>query len=426
MKVFTLLGLALPIVAAKVSYNGYKAFHIDAPEDFDHVEAQLQDIDYVSMACESNHKGFDIAVSPDSLAAFEKLGLKVDVLNEDLGADMALEGSLTPYVSARKGADVGFAAAAALPDVSYFNSYHQFQDHLDFLDDLQAAFPSNSDIFTAGKSLEGRPIQGIHLYGTSGPGTKPAIIWHGTVHAREWIVAPTVEYMAYKLVEGYQNGDAKVRAALNNYDFYIMPVVNPDGFVYTQSRDRLWRKNRQRRSSSRCIGTDVNRNWPYQWNVPGGSSTNPCAETYRGASAGDTPENQVLTNHTLSVGEAQGIKFYVDWHAFSQMILLPYGYSCSAQPDNLSKQMALARGVSQAIRAVNGLNFVYGPTCQTIYQTAGGSNDWVADIAGAELAWAFELRPGPGGSGGFVIPPSNIIPSGRENWAGMLRLFETF
>merc|ERR1712000_57173 len=102
-------GLALPIVAAKVSYNGYKAFHIDAPEDFDHVEAQLQDIDYVSMACESNHKGFDIAVSPDSLAAFEKLGLKVDVLNEDLGADMALEGSLTPYVSARKGADVGFA-----------------------------------------------------------------------------------------------------------------------------------------------------------------------------------------------------------------------------------------------------------------------------------------------------------------------------
>jgi hypothetical protein len=102
MRVFTALGLALPLVAAKVSYDGYKAFHIDAPEDFDDVEAKLEDIKYVSMACESNHRGFDIAVAPDSLAAFEDLGLKVDVLHEDLGADIALEGALAPYMCAYK------------------------------------------------------------------------------------------------------------------------------------------------------------------------------------------------------------------------------------------------------------------------------------------------------------------------------------
>jgi hypothetical protein len=27
------------------------------------------------------------------------------------------------------------------------------------------------------------------MWGADGPG-KPAILWHGTVHAREWIVAP--------------------------------------------------------------------------------------------------------------------------------------------------------------------------------------------------------------------------------------------
>lgn len=73
--------------------------------------------------------------------------------------------------------------------MSYFDSYHVFEEHLDFLNDLQKAFTRNSEIFTAGNSLEGRPIQGIHLWGSGGPG-KPAIIWHGTVHAREWIVAP--------------------------------------------------------------------------------------------------------------------------------------------------------------------------------------------------------------------------------------------
>lgn len=65
-----------------------------------------------------------------------------------------------------------------------------FEEHLDFLEDLQKSFVRNSEIFVAGESLEGRPIQGIHLWGKDGPGTKPVVIWHGTVHAREWIVAP--------------------------------------------------------------------------------------------------------------------------------------------------------------------------------------------------------------------------------------------
>lgn len=76
-----------------------------------------------------------------------------------------------------------------LPDLSYFDSYHEFEEHLAFLEDLHSAFVRNSEIFVAGASLEGNPIQGIHLWGDDGPG-KPAIIWHGTVHAREWIVAP--------------------------------------------------------------------------------------------------------------------------------------------------------------------------------------------------------------------------------------------
>lgn len=80
--------------------------------------------------------------------------------------------------------------AAALPDISYFNAYHSLDQHLQFLTDLRASFSTNSEIFTAGTSVEGRPIQGIHLWGKSGKGKNPAIIWHGTVHAREWIVTP--------------------------------------------------------------------------------------------------------------------------------------------------------------------------------------------------------------------------------------------
>lgn len=79
---------------------------------------------------------------------------------------------------------------APLPDFEFFDSYHTFEEHLEYLDDIHAAFPDNSEIFTAGESLEGRPIKGIHLWGRDGPDAHEAIVWHGTVHAREWIVAP--------------------------------------------------------------------------------------------------------------------------------------------------------------------------------------------------------------------------------------------
>lgn len=406
--------LALPFAAAKVSYDGYKAYSIESHNEYEAVEKALEDLEWVNLACTDNHDHLDIAVAPESVEAFEALGLDFKLVDGDFGAAIAEEGKMKKYKRTVKRQD----GPGPLPDFEFFDSYHPFEEHLEYLEDIHAAFPDNSEIFVAGESLEGRPIQGIHLWGRDGPDAHEAIVWHGTVHAREWIVAPTLEYILYKLVDGYKKRSCSSVKALDNYSIYIMPVVNPDGFAFTHESTRLWRKNRQTRPGTTCVGTDVNRNWPHQWDVPGGSSTNPCSETYRGLAPGDTPENAVLTNHTLAIAEKHGLKNYIDWHAFSQLILLPYGYSCSAVAPNNDYQMKLAGGVEAAIRSVNGLTFTYGPTCPTIYQTSGVSMDWAFDIAGAELAWGYEMRPLTQGQGGFVLPPSHILLSGAEQWAG--------
>lgn len=111
--------------------------------------------------------------------------------------------------------------------MSWFDGYHAFADHLDYLDDLVDAFP-NSKIFVSGKSLEGRPQKGIHFWGKNGKGKNQAILWHGTTHAREWISAMTVEYLAYQLIDGYGKDDL-ITSFLDDYDFYLIPFVNPDG-----------------------------------------------------------------------------------------------------------------------------------------------------------------------------------------------------
>ncbi|KAK3313606.1 hypothetical protein B0H66DRAFT_577562 [Apodospora peruviana] len=408
------LAAAAPKLEKKVSYDGYKVFRISTHHDGAIIKEKLAPFAAVPFNL-NTEEHLDVAIPPQDLAAFKALNLETEVLHENLGADIAEEGKFAAYDG---------PSAQAVPSLNWFNSYHSYADHVTFFSDLQGAFPQNSELITAGTSVQGRSIFGIHLWGSGGKGSKPAVYFHGTVHAREWITAKVVEYIAYNLLVQYST-NATVKTILDKYDFYILPFVNPDGFVYTQTNDRLWRKNRQTRSGSSCVGTDINRNWPYKWELTNGASTNPCAETYKGVAAGDTPENKGLVAFTKSLAAGKGIKLYIDWHSFGQYILLPYGYDCSARAANHARQTTLASGVASRIAQSYGTRFTYGPSCSTLYATTGSSVDYLTDVSKAELAWTIELRPTGSSSSGFILPAAQILPSAIEQWEGMTYLLTT-
>lgn len=161
---------------------------------------------------------------------------------------------------------------------------------------------------------------------------------------------------------------------------------------------------------------------PYQWDVPGGASTQPCDQDFRGEAAGDAPETQALAAKLASIKAAQGLKLYIDWHAYSQLWMTPYGYSCSAVAANDAELQALARGGSAAIGALYGTEFTYGPICSTIYQATGASVDYVADVSEAEYTFTLELRDT--GRYGFLLPANQIIASGEEAFEGVKYLLE--
>ncbi|KAK3373218.1 hypothetical protein B0T24DRAFT_253180 [Lasiosphaeria ovina] len=409
------LGASVPKLEKKITYSGYRAFRIATHHDAALIKAKLAPLAAVPFNLDTSVH-LDVAIPPEEIAAFEALGLETEVLHKDLGADIAAEGKFGTY-------DV---TAQAIPSLTWFNAYHAYADHVKFFSDLEAAFPANSELITAGTSFQGRSLFGIHLWGSGGKGSKPAVYFHGTVHAREWISAKVVEYITYSLLTQYGNTtDTTAKTILDKYDFYILPFVNPDGFVYTQTNDRLWRKNRQTRSTSSCVGTDVNRNWPWKWELTNGASTNPCDETYKGLAAGDTPENKGLVALTSQLKASKGIKLFIDWHSYGQYILLPYGYNCALRASNHARQTTLASGLAARIALSYGTRFTYGPSCSTLYATTGASVDYVTDVGLAELAWTIELRPTGSGSGGFVLAASQILPSAIEQWEGMKYLLTT-
>ncbi|KZM20888.1 uncharacterized protein EKO05_0006328 [Ascochyta rabiei] len=384
----------------KIDYSGFKLLRL---ENIKGLEAKIEELS-AHVLNPGKSAQLDVVVSPDHIDAINSLA-ESKVINDDVGASLAEEGEMGVY---------------AVPSESWFTAYHSYTDHITFLRDLQAGYTGNSEIVTSGSSVQGRVITGIHIWGSGGKGSKPAVLIHGTVHAREWITTMTTEYFAWQLLTKYAS-DANIKAVVDKFDFYIMPIVNPDGFVYTQTTDRLWRKNRKTISGNSCVGTDINRNWPYKWELTNGASTNPCAETYKGQAAGDTPENRGLVAQVQSLKNSRGIRLYIDVHSYGQYILWPYGYDCSLRAENDAQHRTLATNAASAIRAVSGTAYTIGPSCSTLYATTGSSTDYTDVTGNATYSYTYELRDKC--TYGFALPANQIQPTVRETWAGVLSMF---
>jgi len=416
------LGLASAVsVQGKASYDGWKVYRINVNGKNSELSKAVNKIGLHTWKGKPEASSVvDVVVAPSQFDAFEKVAgqFTVELMHDDLGQSIAAEADFPVYTTSASLADGG-VSTQAVPSESWFTAYHSLADHTQFLKDLAGAYPNNAEIFSAGKSNEGRDINGIHIWGSGGKGSKKGIVIHGTVHAREWITTMVAEYTAYQLLTAT---DADSKSFKDKYDFYILPIVNPDGFAYTQTNNRLWRKNRQSTSKANCPGRDINRNWPSHWSQSGGASSDPCAEDYKGPSAGDGTETKALKAHLDSIAAGKGVQLYMDIHAYSQLWMYPYGYTCSGTVPNAAKYASLTNGAIAAVRAVHGTGFTGGPICSTIYPVTGDSVDYAAEVAKANYSMTVELRDT--GANGFVLPAAQIQPSGEEMWAGLSYVFK--
>lgn len=177
----------------------------------------------------------------------------------------------------------------------------------------------------------------------------------------------------YILNELLTSKNETIRQIAESHDWYIFPVVNPDGFAYSHTgvsiiynhcstisyftifmliervrtnkywtinifnialQDRLWRKTRT--PYGLCQGADPNRNWDYQWNT-GGASGIPCTDTYHGPSAFSEVSTKSLSNFISGI--AKDLVAYFAFHSYSQLLLLPYGTN-ETHLDNYEKMVS--------------------------------------------------------------------------------------
>jgi carboxypeptidase T len=290
---------------------------------------------------------------------------------------------------------------------------------------------------------EGRQCHAVKIASGTGPG-RVGVYVMGGIHAREWATPDAlvdfIEIMAnaYDGNKGVSVGGKtftwpKIRSIVEKLDLFVFPQTNPDGrhASLTVVDQTYWRKNRRPRSASdpTPVGVDCNRNFDFLWNYPtyffnsGASVVNsvmPADETYIGPSAFSEPETR---NIVSIVNSNPNIAFFVDVHAFGELVLQGWGddetqtadtsmtfrnsafdgargvtsdaYREYAPPKDLAQRAALAARAQTAIAAVRGRAYKVQSSF-ALYPTAGTSTDYmesrrfVVPGAGGIRAFTFE------------------------------------
>lgn len=298
---------------------------------------------------------------------------------------------------------------------SYYEQYHSLNEIYSWIEVITEQHPDMLQKIYIGSSFEKYPLYVLKVSGKE-QRIKNAIWIDCGIHAREWI-SPAFCLWFIGYVTQFHGKENLYTRLLRHVDFYIMPVMNVDGYDYTWKKNRMWRKNRSAHKNNRCVGTDLNRNFASKHWCEKGASSSSCSETYCGLYPESEPEVKAVADFLRR--NIDHIKAYISMHSYSQQILFPYSYNRSKSKDH--EELSLV--ASEAVRAIESINkntrYTHGSGSESLYLAPGGSDDWIYDL-GIKYSFTIELRDT--GRYGFLLPERYIKPTCAEALAAISKI----
>ncbi len=350
---------------------------------------------------------FEVLLWPGDLARLEASGLRFEVTEHDLMKRDAQE----------RRASRGRSDVKPQPGETANGDYRHYEDHIADMQALAAKYPDKARLVKLPyNSLEGRKIYGLEICtDVAREDGRPVFYNDGIHHAREWPAAEVPIMWAFDLLENYGK-DPRITSIVDNVRNIVVPVVNPDGYVYSRTapidsvdptatylalaatgQQAYWRKNRRKLTGTGvndplslsgenaahrvpggndAIGVDPNRNYAAGWGGPG-SEENILDQTHRG----HEPFSEPIARNVQWVMNRWHVTASISHHTAGDLILWAWGDRYDDAPDN-----DLLEGLGRAMAEYNG--YVPQKSIQ-LYPTTGTASDYFYAAVGS-ISYTFE------------------------------------
>lgn len=217
------------------------------------------------------------------------------------------------------------------------DAYYNAGEVVSAIGTLASTYRGLASIVNLAPSLGGKPIQALHLHANNG-GDKDTIMFVGGVHGNEEGSSDILlEFaggllLAYQTGQGIQYGDrpgrtfqaAEIKSILDEHDIVLLPLVNPDGHVLSQT---MIPPTGAGRLNAR--GVDINRNFGVMFESDNfhpqallAVGTQPGQEQFRGTKAFTEPET---CNVRDLLGQFADTAWFMDLHASGPNIQYVWG-----------------------------------------------------------------------------------------------------
>ena len=377
-----------------------------------------------AFAAEPHHDLLRVPLTDPAAWAYLNLHRnELDVVHVKPGAEA--------HIAAKPGDEALLRAAGLAPEVlqrdmevanayadkgSGFSIYHTYSESIAFMDSLRTRFPTLvSAGWSIGTTYQGRAIWAYRVSDNADVDEgEPEVLIDGTHHAREIMAAEFPIMFAEYLLTHYAT-DPAIKWLVDNRELYLVPIVNPDGFVYNETTNPtgggMWRKNRSPQAGGQ-YGVDLNRNYPVQWGYDDvGSSGLPADITYRGPSAASELETQAMINFA----NAHEFITHDSVHTYSGLTLYPWGYATTPTADD-----AVFAKIATEMTRYNG--YTAGQPGNVLYTVNGGIFDtFYGDTSGHPAIYSMSNEIG---TYGFWPPDANRAIEFQDNLQAHLYLMQ--
>ncbi len=267
-----------------------------------------------------------------------------------------------------------------------------------------------------GHSYEGRDLWALEI--TSDEDTqvdnKPGVLIDGALHAREWSSVQVSSYLMWRLVEEYETNET-IYWLVNNRRIFIVPMTNPDGYIYDGDGDldarQGWRRNRNVSVGDEDdVGVDLNRNWDVNFGGRG-ASDDPGSDPYHGEKSFSEPETYHLKEFLLEMD----VNSYQNIHSHADTLLIPYMHTNDPSPhDDWYRGMADHMVSLTSMLGDESEQYSYGKPQEEIgYSASGGASDWAYAKEGMQ-GLTFEIYTPESGLDGFYPDEEYIMTINKD------------